>query len=189
MRAWILLALVSTASLARAEAAGSGYHGAGGPFLSAVGLFATGAPGPQVLFTSGGYGYTYFLEGRLRLGGGGQGTLTSSEAGGQTGSMGWGSLHVGWDPLASGDWEFPLALSVGGGRMTQERVEASGLISRDSHAFFCLQVSASVEYRVVRTVKLALMFSYLTGLNAGGLQLQAAEGSLRLVFMLPRVGF
>jgi hypothetical protein len=188
MRLPALLLTLCLAPLARAEPTGVRYHGAGGPFLSGIALFATGAEAPLVLFSSGGYGYSYFLDGRLRVGGGGQGTLASSSANGQSGSIGWGSVHVAWDPLAEGDWEFPFALSLGGGRVTLERAASGGLVSLQSSAFFAVQASASVEYRLVRTIKLALVVSWMAGIHGGGLQAQSLEGSLRLVFLLPRPG-
>jgi hypothetical protein len=170
-----------------AEPTGLAYHGAGGPFAGAIGFFPRGNA-PLALMTTGGYGYTYLFDGRFRLGGGGQGTVLSSTADGRHGSLGWGSLHLAWDPAAEGRWEFPLALSVGGGRASLERELAGGLVERESQVFMALQVSASVEYRLVRTVKLALMASWVGGVADGGLSFQALEGSLRLVFLLPRPG-
>jgi hypothetical protein len=183
------LALLVTLALAAADdvvvrPTGLDCHGAGGPFIGAIGLFP-GAGAPLLLVTSGGYGYSYFLGGHLRVGGGGQGTLGSGVSAGRTGSLGWGSIHVGYDPLADGPWEFPFAISLGGGRLAVERVLDSGLVERASQAFFAMQASASVEYRLARTIKLALMASYLAGVNETGLAFQAVEGSLRLVFLLP----
>jgi hypothetical protein len=61
-------------------------------------------------------------------------------------------------------------------------------VKRQSQAFFAVQASASVEYRLFRTLKLVLMFSWLGGINETGLAVQALEGSLRIIFMLPLRG-
>ncbi len=193
LRAAMHLALLASLLLAASDdvvvrPTGLDCHGAGGPFVGAIGLFP-GTGVPLVLVTSGGYGYSYFLGGHLRVGGGGQGTLGSGVSAGKTGSLGWGSIHVGYDPLADGPWEFPFALSLGGGRLSVEQVQDSGLVERTSQAFFALQGSVSVEYRLARTIKLALMVSYLAGLNETGLAFSALEGSLRLVFLLPLPGY
>jgi len=180
------LAVLGAAGPARGQASGADYHGAGGPFAGAI-LLLTRTNAPLVLMTTGGYGYTYFLDGRLRLGGGGQGTVTSTEADGRTGSLGWGGLFLAWDPLATGRWEFPLALTLGGGRVALERERADGLVERESAAVFAVQPSFSVEFRPVRTVKLSLQLSWLAAIN-DGLAAQALEASLRLVFLLPRPG-
>ncbi|HEY3451877.1 MAG TPA: hypothetical protein VGK67_36300 [Myxococcales bacterium] len=167
-------------------AQGADYHGAGGPFAGAI-LLLPRNNAPLALMTTGGYGYTYFLEGRLRLGGGGQGTVASSVSDGRSGSIGWGGLILGYDPFAFGSWEFPIAVALGGGRVALDRVRADGLVELDSSTFFAAQGSFSVEYRPLRTVKLALQLSWLGAIH-NGLAAQALEASLRLVFMLPRPG-
>jgi hypothetical protein len=187
MRLVPLFAILLSVTAARAEPTGVRYHGAGGPFAGVIALIPRGAA-PLVLVTSGGYGYSYFFDGRVRLGGGGQGTLAAFERGGETGSIGWGTIHLGWDPLAEGRWEFPLGLFLGGGRYAVERTLESGLVDRQSQAFFALQASASVEYHLFRTLKLVLMASWLGGINETGLAAQAFEGSLRIIFMLPLRG-
>ncbi|MBI5542888.1 MAG: hypothetical protein HY901_03295 [Deltaproteobacteria bacterium] len=181
------LALVPSA---RAEApTGATCHGAGGPFLGAIVLRPRGSS-PVTLLTIGGAGYTYLLDGRLRLGGGGQNTSASSEADGRRGSLAWGMLHLAWDPWAAGAWEFPLAVGLGGGRVFLESTVSAGppqVLERDSATFFGLQASGAVEYRLARTVKLGLHLSWLGAFNEG-LAAQAAEATLRLVFLLPLPG-
>ncbi|MGC4122692.1 MAG: hypothetical protein QM765_50600 [Myxococcales bacterium] len=168
------------------RAQGIDYHGAGGPFAGAILLIPRNNP-PLALMTTGGYGYTYFLDGRLRLGGGGQGTVLSSTSDGRTGSIGWGGLFLGYDPFAFGHWEFPLAVALGGGRVALDRVRDDGLVELDAATFFAVQGSFSVEYRPLRTVKLSLQLSWLGAIH-NGLAAQALEASLRLVFLLPRPG-
>jgi len=180
------LLLAALPMRAHAQAPGADYHGAGGPFAGAILLLPRGNA-PVGLMTTGGYGYTYWLDGRLRLGGGGQGTVLSTVADGRSGSIGWGGLLLGFDPLGSGRWEFPLAVAAGGGRVSLERVRADGLIEREEATFFALQGSASVEFRPVRTVKLSLQLSWLGAIHEG-LAAQALEASLRLVFLIPRPG-
>lgn len=168
------------------KAQGADYHGAGGPFAGAI-LLLPRNNAPLALMTTGGYGYTYFLDGRLRFGGGGQGTVLSSNADGRSGSIGWGGLLVGYDPFAFGQWEFPLAVALGGGRVALDRVRDDGLVELDAATFFAVQGSFSIEYRPLRTVKLSLQLSWLGAIH-NGLAAQALEASLRLVFLLPRPG-
>ena len=187
-----LAALVFAALLApapaRAEHAGALYHGAGGPFVAGA-LVSFDGGRRLALASTGGSGYSYHLGGRFRVGGGGQGSVASSLDGEWRGSVGYGGLLFGFDPLGDGAWEFPVGLEVGGGRLGVERsLAADGTrLERASSTFFSLRAFAGPEVRLLRTLKLALHASYQVGLH-DGLALRSAGLSLQAVFLLPRPG-
>jgi len=161
-------------------------HGAGGPFLGAV--FLRDRDGHRCLaLVSGGSGYSYHL-GRLRLGGGGESSLTSATESDGRCSVGWGGLMVGWDLVQSERWELPVGLEIGGGRVSLETpLEAPETFERRSSVFMAVRASVGPELRLARTLKLSLTGGYMLGLQ-GGVALQAVEARLQLVFFIPRPG-
>jgi|GEM_PF-2209896 hypothetical protein len=192
LAAFTALALISGTALAhdsRSHAADSSddYRGAGGPFLGCGLRGADGVPTWQMFI--GGSGYVRLLNGRLRLGGGGQASLTSTKNRGRTGSLRWGGLDAGLVFLKAGSWEFPLTLTLGGGRSSLEQKSGDAengweTLERKSRGQGIVRVAVGAERRMTRTLKLALSIGWQGGFGRGGME-NGFEASLQTVFLIP----
>lgn len=186
----VALTTILLARPAEAQPTGRTYHGAGGPFYGAVWVFLPETSQQMVLLTVGGSGYSYRGE-RLRLGGGGQGTSASSLDDGFRASLSWGGLSLAYDFLGSGRWEFPVGVTLGGGRLSVERVVSAGdpdVVERRAHVLFLARLYVAAELRVTRLLKLALQVSAQMGVH-DRIALWAGEATLNAVFLLPRSGY
>ena len=187
---FLLLTLMPRTS--EGETVGQRNHGSGGPLVGAT-LFRTDAPGGRqvVTFSSGGEGYSYHLGGRLRLGGGGQGSFISTRDGEYVGRLSWGGLLVGYGLVQTERWELPLVLYLGGGGFSVERrlgrSGAAETVERVEGSFFLLQIHTGVEFLALRTFKLCLHVGYLVGLSSG-VRLHGPRVALQISFMIPRRG-
>jgi len=183
----LVLALLCLAPpLAQAQ---SPYRGAGGPYLGGAWRHIDGTSTAQ-LFIGGG-GYVYLLNGRLRLGGGGQASLLSSHENGLSGSLRWGGLDFGVDLLSSDRWELPITLTVGGGRYSLESSaplpgrDHTDLVTRQAEGLGTVRLSAGLEWRLTDAFKLALGLGYQIGFSDRVL-LNGADLTLQTVFLIPR---
>ena len=185
----LLLALALLATTAPLAQAQSPYRGAGGPYLGGAWRQIDKASTAQ-LFIGGG-GYVYLLDGRLRLGGGGQASLLSSHDNSLSGSLRWGGLDFGVDLLSSDRWELPITLTVGGGRYTLESSEPipgrdhMSLVTRQAEGLGTVRLAAGIECRLTRAFKLALSLGYQIGFSSRVL-LNGADLTLQTVFLIPR---
>ncbi len=188
----LTIGLLLPASLARAEPVSTRYQGAGGPFVSVTRFWLPSHGNRSFMtYSFGGAGYSYYFDGWLRLGGGGQNSFTSDEDGDFSSELTWGGLSVGIDPLRHDTWELPLTLVIGGGSYRMERVvhndDGVETIERRGGVIMMISATAGAEMLVLRTIKLAFEIGYAFGLTPD-LELHGLTAHLQIVFMIPGEG-
>jgi len=165
--------------------------GAGGIEAGSI-IFLTDSAGGKTLgtFHIGGSGYFYFFNGRLRLGGGGQSSLFSSEDGGYTGTIKQGGLIIGVSPILLDRWDFPLILCIGGGHYNIEKVTSQkgqeAFLVREGSAFFLMEALLGFEVLATGRNKLALYIGYGIGLSGGKVVRQGLRLTFQFAFALPK---